>query len=530
MHFKVKFVLLFSCFLFVGCSYVPNELNTAERLLETKPDSSLSILKRIKSESYKENSELALYNLLLFQALDKTGKALPPSSLIDFSTKYFLSKNDKIHLAYCYYYKGHSLKYVQRYDEATVFYFKAIESIESDKNYLLLSKIYSDMGDICVMQRDYIDSQKKYRTSLKFINLTDKIIDQRFVILSIGRTYYLLKDYKSAQQYYRKALSQIKDSMLCGAVYQEMGINYYSAKQLDSAQFYLRKSLPYPFKGSSYAIRCYKLSDLLFDLGQYDESFKFATLALNQHPANFNTQRECYRIMVNVEYLRKDIRQMGIYMTNYQSCTDSIRKVELQTKSTVLEKIHATVLESKGAKKSMMLVISISIFALLISAFLVVYLFRRNKLKRQLLDTFKMQLNSKQEFVSQGLTKKIEETRALQADLRKNASVEEKEKLDRNLYYSALHLNNWDDFNREMNHAFNNIIVSLKSNYPAVNQKELIWCCLQLLDIPHADRMLLLEATSDSLYKLKQRLAQKFNLNTTKELDLFLRNLTEIKE
>jgi len=40
--------------------------------------------------------------------------------------------------------------------------------------------------------------------------------------------------------------------------------------------------------------------------------------------------------------------------------------------------------------------------------------------------------------------------------------------------------------------------------------------------------MLLLEATSDSLYKLKQRLAHKLNLNTTKDLDLFLRNLTEI--
>jgi len=176
----------------------------------------------------------------------------------------------------------------------------------------------------------------------------------------------------------------------------------------------------------------------------------------------------------------------------------------------------------------MIMIVSILLIVLLLSAFLVVYLYKRNKLKKEQLNVFKIQLSSKQEFVSQALTKKIEETRALQADLRKNASVEEREKLDRELYRNALHLNNWDDFNREMNHAFNNIIFSLKLNYPTINQKEIIWCCFHLLDIPHSDRMLLLDATSDSLYKLKQRLAQKLNLNTTKDLDLFLKNLTEI--
>jgi hypothetical protein len=81
-----------------------------------------------------------------------------------------------------------------------------------------------------------------------------------------------------------------------------------------------------------------------------------------------------------------------------------------------------------------------------------------------------------------------------------------------------------------MNHAFNNIIVSIRLAYPAITRKEITWTCLHLLDIPHADRMLLLDATSDSLYKLKQRLAHKLNLKSTKELDLYLRNMTEIKD
>lgn len=100
--------------------------------------------------------------------------------------------------------------------------------------------------------------------------------------------------------------------------------------------------------------------------------------------------------------------------------------------------------------------------------------------------------------------------------------------LDIELYNNALYLSSWEDFNREMNHAFNNIIVVLNTEYPTITRKEIVRCCLHLLDIPHTDRMLLLELSSDSLYKLKQRMAQKLNLKSTKELDPFLSARTEI--
>lgn len=529
MHFKISILLFFLCFLSAGCSFVPNELKTVEQIMDTHPDSALNNLKHLRPEKYKSNSDRALYGLLLFQASDRNRIDLPPDSLIDSSMKYFYSKNDNPHLAFCYYYKGHFLKYIQHYDEATEYYIKALECIQNNQNYFLLGRIYSDMGDINAIQHEFKEAQKKFRKSLIYFNKTDRTIDKRLIILSIGRSYHLLKDYKTAQQYYNKAILQINDSMLYGSVYQEMGINYYSAKQLDSAEYYLKKSLPYPFRGTNYAIRCYMLADLLFDLEQNDSSFHYATLAL-KYPANFYTQRDCYRILTNIEYIRKDIKQMGIYMSHYQDCTDSIRKIELQTKSTVLEKLHNSNKEVNGTKRNMILIVSALMIVLLFSAFLVVYLYKRNKLKREQLNAFKMQLNNKQEFASRGLSRKIEEAKALQAEVHRNATSDEREKLDKELYTHVLHLDNWDDFNREMNHAFNNIIVRLKAEYPAITRKEKIWCCLHLLNIPHADRMLLLEATSDSLYKLKQRLAHKLNLKTTKNLDSFLKNMTEIKD
>ena len=270
------------------------------------------------------------------------------------------------------------------------------------------------------------------------------------------------------------------------------------------------------------------MADLYFDIEQVDSTFKYASIAL-KYPTTFYNQRDCYRMLANVEFTKKDYKQVQIYLSHYQDCSDSIHKIEAQTKCTVLENLHNTTQEADSTKKSMILIVSLLLVFLLLSSLLVIYLYKRNIHKKEQLNAFKLQLNNKQEFVSQGLTKKIEDAKAQQAVLRKNASVEYKEKLDKELYNTALHLNNLDDFNREMNHAFNNIIVTLKTDYPAVNQKEIIWCCLHLLDIPHADRILVLDATSDSIYKLKQRLAQKLDLKSTKELDLFLKNITAIE-
>ena len=530
MNLKACKILSFFCLLLTSCSIAPNELKTAERIMDAHPDSAFSILQHLKPEKYKSNSNRALYGLLLSQALDQEEKSFLRDSLIDFSTIYYQKQNDEQHLAICYYYKGHSLKSAQLFDEATVYYIKALDCANNLNDNKLLGKIYSDMGDICSFQHDLKEAKKKYLKALDCFNKSGCIIEAKFVILSIGRSYYFLKDYRTAQQYYLKALSQTNDSMLCGAVYQEIGINYYSSnKQLDSAQYYLRKSLLYPYKGTSYAIRCSSLADLLFDLKQLDASNQFALLAL-KYPTTFYNQRSCYRILTNIEYTRKNFIPMKLYMTKYQDCTDSIHKLELQTKSTVLENLHTTTLDARLTKKSMMFIVSLLFIVLILSVYLVLYLYKRNKLKRKQLNVFKQQLNIKQEFVSQGLSQKIEEIKNSQAEDRKNASVEEREKLDKELYNSALHLNNWDLFNREMNHAFNNTIVSLILVYPSITRKEIIWSCLHLLDIPHADRMLLLDATSDSLYKLKQRLAHKLNLKSTKELDLYLKNLTEIKD
>jgi len=528
MNFRLLIFFSCLCYFFSCCSVIPNELKTAEQLVDSRPDSALKILQLIHPQNIKSESSRALYGLLLFQALDNNSKPLKPDSLLNFSISFYQSHSNKIRLATCYYLNGRHCLMSQRYDDATIFYMKALDCLQDDTESKLHGLIYGDMGDICCIQQEYKESLKKYRLSVESFNKAGEKVKANFKVLAIGRTFRLLKNYNTALYYYRIVDSQHNDSMLLGVTYQEIGINYYKAAKLDSAKYYLQKSLYFPARLNNYSYRCFYLADLNFDTEQYDSASYYAKIAL-KYPSTFFIQRECYRILVDVEYLHNDIKQMGKYMTQYQNCCDSVRKVESQTKITVLENIHAKSQETNEVKQNL-ISSGLILVVVLISGFYFVYVFyTRNKFKKGKIELFENKIASKQDYLTINLSKRIEDTRILQQDMRKSASAAEREILDINLYTSTLHLNDWSLFKSEMNQAFNQIIDKLEMSYPTITRKEITWCCFQLLEIPNSDRMLLLYATSDSLYKLKQRLARKMNLQTTKEIDSFLKKLTTIQ-
>jgi len=509
---------------------MPNEIKTAERIMDTNPDSALHILQHMHTEKLMlSSSDRALYGLLLFQALDKNSKPLKPDSVINFSLNYYQNSNDKHYLAMCFFYKARTYKNAQQYDQATIMYFKALDAVIDKKDNNMLGKIYSDMGFICSFQKDYKEALKKYRLSSECFNRAGKIINANYSILDIGRTYRLAHDYKSALIYFRKALTKPTDSIFYGFAIQEIGINYYYAKQLDSAQFYLRKSLRFPFKSTNYAIRCYFLADLFFDLEKYDSAHQYASLAL-KYPSNYFTQRECFRLLANTEYLKGNFKQMAVFMTQFQSCSDSVREVESQTKITVLEDLHQTSVIANKTKKYLIVLGWILPIVILIGIYIFFLLRKKSKGKeRQLeetevqLEEVEVQLSERQNLFIDSLIHQLHETRISQATAYKKATTPQREQLDKDLYNNCLHVNDWDAFKRLMNKTFNNIITSLEGNYSDVTKKELTWCCLFLLDIPNQDIAIILDSQPGSLYKLKSRLTQKMNLNSTKELDQLLK-------
>jgi tetratricopeptide (TPR) repeat protein len=522
MQFKYRIFIPAFFLLLVGCSLLPNKMKTAEQLMETSPDSALHLLQQIKPNQTLSSADQALYGLLLFEALDKKYLPLKPDSAIIFSLEYYQSKNDKARLAKCYFYKGRMYNNAQHYDEATELYLKALDNCLDKKNYALLGKIYSDMGNICAIQQEFSKAREKHQLAANCFTQLGKTIDASYKIIDIGRTYRCENKNSKALTYYRKAISQCKDSMLIGAAYQEIGINFSATNHKDSALFYLRKSLLFPYKKYDYAIRCYKLADLFFDIEKYDSASINAITAL-KHPSNFFIKRDCYRILANAKNMEEDFKQMAYYMTQYQIYSDSVRIIETQTRTTVLEDIHKTS-ETAHKTKNYLVILGWTLpFIILTSLFIFFRLRQSNKGKEKQLVEVELQLSEKQISLKNNFIQKIEETKSLHIDEYRKSPLAKREAMDKEVYNVCLHLNDWKVFTESMNRTFNNTVNFLQKTYPDITRKEITWCCLYLLDIHSGDMALVLDCKPESLYKLKQRLAQKMKLKTTLELNQLLK-------
>ncbi|MBV5282749.1 MAG: hypothetical protein JZU53_10005 [Paludibacter sp.] len=507
----------------MSCSKTPNELKIVEKIMEEHPDSALQILQKLPPEKYSSDASRALFGILLFQALDKNYLPLQPDSLINFSIDYYLKQKDEKYLAIAYFYKGRKLYSQKEYEKATKEFLSSIENCTNNTNNLLLGKNYSDLAAISFMQKENIEARKKY---LKASSIFNKAKRPEFVLnefLNIGQTYVVEKKYNIARLYYKKVYLLSTDSFTLGTALAEIGTSYYKNDQYDSSLYYYKQSFTYPIREGSLAIRYYTLAGVFYNISQYD-SASFYALKSMKYPAGFHVKKECCRIVVNAAYNRKDMKTMNKYMSKYQECTDSVRVIESQTKAVVIEKQHNSKTETAAVKQNLTLYTLLLTASILIILIIGVYLYHRNKLRKQQIENCKLELDSKQVFVSQSISTKIEELKSIQTKTRRNAQPDDRLKLSKELYNNALHIDNWDVFSSEMNHAFNNIVDKLHTDHPALSRKEISWCCLHLLDISNVDRVLLLETTTEGLYKLKQRIAQKLNLVSTKELDTYLRN------
>ncbi|MDD3321190.1 MAG: hypothetical protein PHS59_07085 [Paludibacter sp.] len=519
------FLHILLIFLFAGCKNIPSNLTVAEELLKTKPDSALKLLQNIHPESLKNESNKALYGLLLYKALDKNNEVINSDSLINFSMKYYDKENEGHELAICYYYKARFFKKVQRFDNATNYYILALDILKQSDDFYYIAKIYSDLGDICTFQNNYNEGLIKYGLSLTYFRKVKDSTESTFKLIDIGRVYRFLKNNQESRKYFDTAISQSKNPLIIGTVFQEKGDVFYREGILDSALYYLNNSLHYPYRGTNYSIRCYILGDVYFDLEKYDSAMYYSTKALT-YPTSFLIKRECYRILANSEYKLGNVEIMGNYLSKYQDNIDSIHTLESQTKAIVLEDLHNKTGEACKAKKDLIINTSILILLVLIISYLAYFYYNSSLLKKDKIQKITDKLHSKQAFLSQHLTKGLSEAKLMHTNLRIKVSEKERSILDKKIYEKKLHLYNWEAFESEMNKAFNNIISLLQEKYPTLTKREITWCCLQLLEVPNKDRIMLLNSTQEAIYKMKQRIAKKMNLKHTKDLDLFLLDLT----
>jgi len=538
------FFFLYICVLFTACEKVVYyELNKADRIMLSSPDSSLIILENLKTEySHMDEANKAYFGILYFQALDRNGLSFDDSSQLEFSFRYYEQVKEKRYLAYCYLYKAKTFLSARNYVKATENLLKAKDLASACDDAGLSGRIFFFLARISSYQLHYEQSIDYYKKSL---DNYEKIKDNNSiakVYIMLNEVYMCLYKFETGIEYGKRALECAPDSVLQGDAYNSIGITYYffgghvdDYAYLDSARYYIGKSLDYPYYGTNKSMRTYNMGRTCYTSKDRDSAEFYLNKAL-EYPIDIYFEEEVYTLLMKIAVEKKETDKIKPYMAKVKICQDSLYKLEQQTDIKVVEQIHETHKQTDEIWYHRLILFIGAIVLLLIGLAIIYILHQRAKQRRMIAEKYKVRMEEKHKLLIKKneqlgeirktqineINAEIQSVYIKYAEERRVAGFEKRERITRMIYNEVLSLEDENTFIEKMNQRLNNFPDKLLEKYPNITFKEILWCCLFILKVPTPDVLSILEYRQSSFYKFKQRLGNKLGYAIMKDLEEML--------
>ena len=559
-------------------------LQQADSLIKIRPDSMRTVLQAWADSMSREPEQVRMrYRLLCVKADDKAYVPHTSDSLILPLVRYYRSRRDKSLLPEALYYAGRTYSDLKDAPLALEYYQQAIDVMTQEKltDYDLMSRIYSQMGELFIYQRLYKEApgviRKAYECDLILKDSASLVFDLR----DIGRVFAITDQPDSAVWYYEKAgemARHIKDSVLLSMVYGEMAGSYvkwgnypaaheklqiawqrvdtlsmpmyynntakyyYCTGQLDSAAFYYKKKITvnsYSHKANGYS----GLAKIAKEKGRIAEALNYYELFM------------LYDDSLKLSRQTEEINRINA-LYNYEKYRHENKKLKFES------------LRHKA-------MISFLILFVLLLSLLFAVLWQKHKRKEQSILLQQERLRHQQEKLKQNSQEQIEKNkkqieilsqqlRQAEADkdllrqnlllaqrevaekenLRIQAIQEMQQKAKDSLYkkeaYKKFHAvaNNakspqsitamdWQELQSIVDETYANFTDRLKELYPQISEKELQVCLLIKIGITPVQMASVLLTSKQNISSLRARLYTKLSggKGSSKECDSLILNL-----
>lgn len=486
-------------------------------------EDSLMIILDDQFEYYPQmsDSEKAAYGLIYTENMLYASIGSKNESLIDFSIDYFSKTNQKQKLAKSLIYKGRIFKKNRDYPNAILMFLKAKDLLDPQKDFSLLGSIYFDLGHLSSYQ-DEFDKSLEYLELAK-INLkkSGNVDNLSKLHVLIAWVYQTIGDLDAAIESSLTTLELAQDSVTIGDALNDIGYSFYQKGQLDSAHYYISKSLFYPYYYKNGAIRYYHQAQVFADIQQYDSAKFYLDKALHSE-IDIYTENDCYKLLIRMSMMSGDMENLPAYVAMQQFCGDSLRKIEMQPNINTLVELHESskVIEQAKSQRAALVVFILIVISVSIS--LLILLYKQTRHEKAKASSYQTELQTKHEVLLEELRNDFEKARDKYSEKRKILDLDQRQQIEKSIYNEVLYLDDEQKFIKKMNALLNFLPDKLKADHPNITYKEIVWCCLFMLDIPTQDIAMLLDYTQSSLYKFKQRLSKKLNLSGSKELEILL--------
>lgn len=528
--FSILLVSVGSIFMSVSLSScsspsVKNQLLLcADSLMETYPDSALSILESITYPQKMPRADRALYALLLTQARHKNYIALEDDSLIKTAVDYYGDKKKSLRAAKAHYYWGAIYSEKGYASFAVEEYLTAIRLMPVRNEFLAM--IYDNLAECYEEDRLYNVAIENYRAAYQILKGKD---EQTYPMRGIARVFLLQNEKDSALYYYQQALDCAladQDSSLIGALYHDLAMVYSEKKDYIQADKFVSKAIL--LQGQDAINTCLSKAQIMLNLNKLDSASYF--FSKNMDELDIYGKAVCYDGMYQIAKRKGEWKTATENMDAYKILYDSMQimtdneelnrlmdKHQLEEHKRLLSEHTRTLIFSLITAFSSLMIICVFCFMWNDRKRKKHYIALQHELTQKRVDTMLLKEEELSESNKEHIDKKRSELTEQQIQLcisvlKTTDCYDQLEALERATPKQLLVMRSLrKEIRSDISNAFVDVMMNLIERYPALTGDDVFFCVLSLLCCSKTVVMELMDATSDALKTRKNRIKNKMD-------------------
>ena len=496
----------------------------ADSLMETYPDSALSILESITYPQKMPRADRALYALLLTQARHKNYIALEDDSLIKTAVDYYGDKKKSLRAAKAHYYWGATYSEMGYTSFAVEEYLTAIRLMPVRNEFLAM--IYDNLAE-CYERDELFDiAIGAYRQAYQILRGGSQ---QIYPLRGIARMCLLQNKKDSALVYYQQALDCAlveQDSSLIGALYHDLAMAYSEKKDYIQADKYVSKAIM--IQGQDAVNVCLSKAQIMLNLNKLDSASYFYSKNVDQ--LDIYGKAVYYDGMYQIAKKRGEWKTATENIDAYKILYDSIQFItDNEELNRLMDKHQLEEHKRLLSEHTKMLIFSlITAFFLLMIICVFCFMWNDRKRKKRFIalqreltqkrvDTMLLKEEEASESNKEDLDKKRSELTEQQIQLcisvlKTTDCYDQLEALEKATPKQLLAMRSLrKDIRSTISSAFVDVMMNLKERYPALTGDDIFYCVLSLLCCSKTVMMELMDATSDALKTRKNRIKNKMD-------------------
>ena len=528
--FSILLVSVGSIFMSVSLSScsspsVKNQLLLcADSLMETYPDSALSIWESITYPQKMPRADRALYALLLTQARHKNYIALEDDSLIKTAVDYYGDKKKSLRAAKAHYYWGAIYSEKGYASFAVEEYLTAIRLMPVRNEFLAM--IYDNLAECYEEDCLYNVAIENYRAAYQILKGKD---EQTYPMRGIARVFLLQNEKDSALYYYQQALDCAladQDSSLIGALYHDLAMVYSEKKDYIQADKFVSKAIL--LQGQDAINTCLSKAQIMLNLNKLDSASYF--FSKNMDELDIYGKAVCYDGMYQIAKRKGEWKTATENMDAYKILYDSMQimtdneelnrlmdKHQLEEHKRLLSEHTRTLIFSLITAFSSLMIICVFCFMWNDRKRKKHYIALQHELTQKRVDTMLLKEEELSESNKEHIDKKRSELTEQQIQLcisvlKTTDCYDQLEALERATPKQLLVMRSLrKEIRSDISNAFVDVMMNLKERYPALTGDDVFFCVLSLLCCSKTVVMELMDATSDALKTRKNRIKNKMD-------------------